>query len=150
MGTAGHPELPGHQRRQVILRFIRAFAREHGYPPTLREIGEAAGLAVSTVSYHLSILEADGFLSRGPGRPRTAVEPCGAGIRAEGDTAEVPLIGRIAAGVPILAVPQVEDMFRLPRRLVGHGTLFMLTVAGDSMIGAAIADGDLARVSGIS
>jgi repressor LexA len=143
MNKADHSGVPAHQRRRAILRFIRGFAREHGYPPTLREIGEAVGLAASTVSYHLSILEADGYLSRGPGRPRTAVEPDRPGIRLEADVAEVPLIGRIAAGAPILAAPVAEDTFRLPRHLVGQGRLFMLKVAGDSMIGAAITDGDL-------
>jgi repressor LexA len=148
MNSADHAGLPCHRRRRAILRFIRGFTREHGNPPTLREIGEAAGLAPSTVSYHLSILEADGYLSRGPGRPRTAVEPGHSPPRpeAEADTAEVPLIGRIAAGAPTLASHMAEDAFRLPRQLVGQGTLFMLKVAGDSMIGAAITDGDLVVV----
>jgi len=141
-----HPHLPGHQRRRAILRFIRGFTREHGYPPTLREIGEATGLAPSTVSYHLSILEADGSLSREPGQPRTAVEPGHPAPNPEADVAEVPLIGRIAAGAPILAAHLAEDIFPLPRHLVGQGTLFMLKVAGDSMIGAAITDGDLVVV----
>jgi repressor LexA len=136
----------GHRRRQGILRFIRQFAGEHGYPPTLREIGGAVGLAVSTVSYHLSILEASGQLSRGAGRPRTAVEPGQAAASLEVDAAEVPLVGRIAAGAPVLATEVSEDTFSLPRQLVGHGRLFMLKVAGDSMIGAAITDGDLVVV----
>jgi len=146
MNSVNHPHLPGHQRRRAIRRFIRGFVREHGYPPTLREIGEAIGLAVSTVSYHLSILEADGFLSRGPGRPRTAVERSHPVTCPEADVAEVPLIGRIAAGIPILAAHLAEDTFHLPRQLVGQGKLFMLKVAGDSMIGAAITDGDLVIV----
>jgi SOS-response transcriptional repressor LexA len=79
MNSVNHPHLPGHQRRRAIRRFIRGFVREHGYPPTLREIGEAIGLAVSTVSYHLSILEADGFISRGPAgralRSNAAIQP---------------------------------------------------------------------------
>jgi repressor LexA len=142
---AGGPG-PGSRRRHGILRFIRQFAREHGYPPTMREIGEAVGLAPSTVSYHLSILEGCGYLSRGARRPRTAVEPGHPATHAEADAAEVTLVGRIAAGVPVLVAEVAEDTFRLPRQLVGHGTLFMLKVTGDSMIGAAITDGDLVVV----
>jgi repressor LexA len=142
VGPAGRSDR-GHWRRAGILRFIRGFAQRHGYPPTLREIGEVVGLAPSTVSYHLSVLEADGYLSRGARRPRTAVAPRHPVTRPETDEVEVPLVGRIAAGTPVLAAEQADDTLRLPRQLVGEGTLFMLKVAGDSMIGAAIADEDL-------
>jgi repressor LexA len=123
----------GHGRRREILHFIRGLlAQREGYPPTLREIGEAVGLAASTVSYHLSVLEAGGHLRRGAGRPRTAVEPGGPVARAgSGDAVEVPLVGRIAAGIPTLAEQMIEDTFSLPRSLVGGGTLFMLKVAGN-------------------
>ncbi len=133
------------QRRRILL-FVQEFARREGYSPSYREIAEELGLAVSTVSYHLSVLEQDGSLRRGPGQPRTIVEPASPAPRAEGDEVEVPLIGQIAAGVPLDAVELAEETFLLPRRLVGCGTLFMLRVKGDSMTGAAISDGDLVIV----
>jgi repressor LexA len=137
------------------MRVVGDSIRHYGYAPTLREIGEAVGLASpSSVAHQLSRLEKKGYLSRGAGRPRTAVvvpltDPVterGAG-HAAGDTAEqaiarVPLIGRIAAGRPILAGESIEDVIPLPRQLVGGGELIMLNVVGDSMINAAIADGD--------
>jgi repressor LexA len=132
-------------QRRKILQFIRGFARRCGYPPTLREIGAAVGLVPSTVSYHRSILETHGYLSHGAGLPRTAVEPPpGYPVTQLGaDGVEVPLMGRIAAGVPVLANELIEGIYLLPRQLVGAGLLFMLNVAGDSMTGASIADGDL-------
>jgi repressor LexA len=131
-------------RRRKILRFIQDFTQRHGYPPSLREIGEAVELVPSTVSYHRSILEKDGYLTRDPGLPRTSVAlpQGGRGILPGADAVEVPLVGQVAAGVPVLAEEMIEDNFWLPRRLVGKGTLFMLKVAGDSMTGAAITDGD--------
>jgi repressor LexA len=116
----------------------------------MREIGDAVGLAsTSSVSHQLSVLEAKGYLFREPGRPRTMIlrlpdQGCDAKpkVAPEGVTG-VPLVGRIAAGVPILADELVEDVIPLPRMLVGNGDdLIMLKVVGDSMIGAAIADGD--------
>jgi repressor LexA len=140
--ASGGRDGPGSRRR--IVRFVREFTDREGYPPTLREIGEAVGLAPSSVHYHLSLLQEDGDLQRGAGRPRTAVAAYGpASRRGPGDAVEVQLVGRIAAGTPILAEQSAEDTFWLPRRLVGEGTLFMLKVAGDSMTGAGIADGDL-------
>jgi repressor LexA len=133
----------GQRHRREIRQFIRDFVERHGYPPTLREIGGAVGLATSTVSYHLSILERHGHMTRGAGLPRTAVEPVRQDTQPSASEVEVPLIGRIAAGRPIFAEQSVEDTYRLPRRLVGEGPLFMLQVTGDSMINAAIADGDL-------
>ena len=136
---------PGNRRR--ILRFVREFTDSEGYPPTLREIGEAVGLAPSSVHYHVSLLREDGKLRREAGRPRTAVAPVGlASRRRPGDGVEVPLVGRIAAGVPILAEQMAEETFWLPPSLVGEGRLFMLKVAGESMTGAGIADGDLVVV----
>jgi repressor LexA len=123
--------------------------QRRGYSPTLREIGEAAGLAsTSSVAYQLSRLEKKGCLSRGgAGRPRTAVvrpltEHQVDRSRGEGGIARVPLVGRIAAGGPILADELVEDIIPLPRQLVGEGDLIVLKVVGDSMIDAAITDGD--------
>jgi repressor LexA len=196
-------------RQVTILQFIRESVQRRGYPPSLREIAQAVGLASqSTVSYHLSALVKKGYLSRGPGLPRTTVElpsgpdpaapttppagtspapaapdaadppqarpdaapadaaapdaaPADAAATLSADAAappagsdagptradldhpvRVPLIGRIAAGVPITAQQEVEDTFLLPRKIVGFGTLFMLRVAGDSMINAGITDGD--------
>jgi repressor LexA len=146
-------------RRQLeILEVIRTSVQSQGYPPSLREIAQAVGLSSqSTVSYHLSLLIKKGYLSRGHGQPRTTVESAAsqqashpAPPRAEAPPAgtdpdgavPVPLIGRIAGGVPITAQQEVEDTFLLPRKIVGYGTLFMLRVAGDSMINAGIADGD--------
>ena len=147
------PHLTDRQRR--ILQAIEGSMQVSGYPPTLREIAEAVGLAsTSSVSYQLSVLAERGYLSRGAGRPRTAVvrplnDP---GTEehaddADGDAAgltvaRVPLLGRIAAGSPILADQLIEDIMPLPRQLVGEGELMMLEVVGDSMIGAAITDGD--------
>jgi repressor LexA len=121
----------------------------------LREIGEAVGLAsTSSMSHQLSVLERKGYLSRGAGRPRTTVVlpfadpgieqragPAHADIEGH-KVALVPLVGRIAAGDPILADESIEDIIALPRQLVGDGNLIMLRVVGDSMIDAAIADGD--------
>jgi len=147
------PHLTDRQRK--ILRAIEGSMQVSGYPPTLREIGEAVGLAsTSSVSYQLSVLAERGYLSRGAGRPRTAVvRPLNdQGTEEQADDADgdaagltvarVPLLGRIAAGSPILADQLIEDIMPLPRQLVGEGELMMLEVVGDSMIGAAITDGD--------
>jgi repressor LexA len=138
--------VPGDWHRREIRRFVQEFSQREGHPPSLREIAGAVELAVSTVFYHLSVMQQEGSLRRGRGQPRTIVEPTEPAARWEGDEVEVPLIGQIAAGIPLDAVEQAEETFRLPRRLVGHGTLFMLRVKGDSMTGAAIADGDLVVV----
>ncbi|SCG35592.1 transcriptional repressor LexA [Micromonospora inositola] len=140
-------DLTARQRR--ILEFIRTWVERHGYPPSVREIGEAVGLvSPSSVAYQLKELEKKGFLRRDPNRPR-AVD-----VRAPSDAddelaraqrptpAYVPMLGRIAAGGPILAEQAVEDIFPLPRELVGEGEVFMLQVKGDSMLDAAICDGD--------
>ena len=142
-------------RQRSIVRVIEDSIRRYGYAPTLREMGEAVGLAsTSSVSHQLSILAKKGYLSRGAGRPRTAVvlpladpgigqyaDPAHGDIEGQ-EVARVPLVGRIAAGGPILADESIEDVISLPRQLVGGGNLIMLRVAGDSMINAAIADGD--------
>jgi repressor LexA len=145
------------RRQQAILDVIRTSVADRGYPPSIREICEAAGLAsTSSVSHQLAMLERKGFLRRDANRPR-AVDvrnpgaPLGKPRRRSRSAAApagsepavyVPMVGRIAAGGPILAEEMVEDVLPLPRNLVGEGTLFMLKVAGDSMIEAAIADGD--------
>ncbi|GLZ05771.1 LexA repressor [Actinomadura sp. NBRC 104412] len=148
------------QRQRMVLEVIRDSVQRRGYPPSMREIGEAVGLtSTSSVSHQLRALQRKGFLRRDPNRPR-AVEvrvPGATPVRTDDDAYEsaatpdsssrpapayVPLVGRIAAGGPILAEEAVEDVFTLPKQLVGEGTHFLLKVTGDSMIDAAIADGD--------
>jgi repressor LexA len=152
------------QRQRMVLEVIRDSVQRRGYPPSMREIGEAVGLtSTSSVSHQLRTLQRKGYLRRDPNRPR-AVEvrvpggPVPPGEAEPFETASgqpttlhpspavVPLVGRIAAGGPILAEEAVEDIFTLPKQLVGEGTHFLLKVAGDSMIEAAIADGDLVVV----
>jgi repressor LexA len=145
-------------RQRKVLQVIRDSVQRRGYPPSMREIGEAVGLtSTSSVSYQLSTLQNKGYLRRDAGRPRTVEVrlPGHPAVRPDSDiddempmditsqeAAYVPLVGRIAAGGPILAEQAIEDIFPLPRQLVGEGTLFLLKVVGDSMINAAIADGD--------
>ena len=141
-------ELTARQKR--ILEFIRDWVERYGYPPSVREIGEAVGLvSPSSVAYQLKELERKGFLRRDPNRPRAVdVRPPSElvddeTVRAARPTpAYVPMLGRIAAGGPILAEQAVESVFPLPRELVGEGEVFMLHVKGDSMLEAAICDGD--------
>ncbi|MEL4357468.1 transcriptional repressor LexA [Luteococcus sp. H154] len=154
--------LSGRQRR--MLEIIRDSLAEHGYPPSIREIGDAAGLASSSsVAHQLKQLELKGFIHRKPGQPRAMelhlpesllpkqeARPAATheasditGINDAFPTAvNVPMVGRIAAGGPILAEEHLEEVFALPKQLVGDGTIFMLEVHGDSMVEAAICDGD--------
>ncbi|MFI6759604.1 transcriptional repressor LexA [Micromonospora sp. NPDC050417] len=137
-------------RQRRILEFIRDWVERYGYPPSVREIGEAVGLvSPSSVAYQLKELERKGFLRRDPNRPRAVdVRPPNDLLDDEAARAQrpapayVPMLGRIAAGGPILAEQAVEDVFPLPRELVGEGEVFMLKVKGDSMLDAAICDGD--------
>jgi len=140
-------------RRRRVLEVIEDSVRRNGYPPSLREIGEAAGLAsTSAVFYQMSMLEKQGYLSRKARRPRTAVvrtstDPATHQADETGErVARIPLVGRIAAGGPILADELIEDIIPLPRQLVGEGNFIMLKVVGDSMVDAAITDGDLVVV----
>jgi repressor LexA len=157
-------------RQKKILECIQRSIAVKGYPPSMREIGDVVGLAsLSSVTHQLAQLERYGYIRRDPKRPRAmevllplvlddgviqfpgVAEPeriHGAGglnmaeLASASDTAFVPLVGRIAAGGPILADQVVDDIMALPRQLVGNGELFMLKVAGDSMVDAAICDGD--------
>ena len=135
------------QRQLKILEAIRSAMEIKGYPPSMREIGEAAGLAsTSSVKYQLEALEEKGWIRRDPSRGRalevlSPTEQRFEDLRPE-RTQVVPLVGRIAAGGPILAEQHVEELYPLPASLVGEGELFMLKVVGDSMIDAAICDGD--------
>ncbi|WP_409483334.1 transcriptional repressor LexA [Arsenicicoccus dermatophilus] len=148
-------------RQRKILEHIRNTVETRGYPPSIREIGDAVGLAsVSSVSHQLLTLERKGYLRRDPNRPRAieVVAPewtpetfyaealgsvdAGEDTQARPSASYVPVLGRIAAGTPITAEEAVEDVFPLPRQIVGEGQLFLLKVVGDSMIEAAICDGD--------
>ncbi|HEU4363234.1 MAG TPA: transcriptional repressor LexA [Mycobacterium sp.] len=153
-------------RQRTILDVIRASVTDRGYPPSIREIGDAVGLtSTSSVAHQLRTLERKGYLRRDPNRPRAvdvratsagaasveAAAPSGpravstghlAGSDALPEPTFVPVLGRIAAGGPILAEEAVEDIFPLPRELVGDGELFLLKVVGESMVDAAICDGD--------
>jgi repressor LexA len=142
-------DLTDRQRR--ILDYMRETVDQRGYPPTVREIGEAVGLvSPSSVAYQMGVLEKKGYLRKDPNRPRAVdVRPHNEiGLDEESaralrpTPAYVPVIGRIAAGSPILAEQSIEDVFPLPRELVGEGNLFLLQVKGDSMLDAAICDGD--------
>jgi repressor LexA len=134
-------------RQTKILLAIKEAMETNGYPPSMREIGEAAGLSSpSSVKYQLEALEEKGWIRRDPSRGR-ALEVLTPGDERFEDikperTHNVPLVGRVAAGGPILAEQNVEELFPLPASLVGEGDLFMLKVVGDSMIDAAICDGD--------
>ena len=140
-------------KQLAILEVIQRSIARHGYPPSMREIGDAVGLkSLSSVTHQLNQLELSGYLRRDAGKtramevlidlPGSSVENPADEAPAVGDAALVPLVGRIAAGVPITADQQVEEIFPLPRQLVGKGELFMLKVSGESMIDAAICDGD--------
>ncbi|WP_144120617.1 transcriptional repressor LexA [Catellatospora sichuanensis] len=137
------------ERQRRILEVIQDGVTSRGYPPTLREIGRAVGLAASSsVAYHLRELEEKGLLLRDRGRPRAlsvCLPPADDGIPQQrtAATVQVPLLGTIAAGGPILAEQSLEETLTLSRDLVGHGTLFSLRVRGDSMVDAAICDGDV-------
>jgi repressor LexA len=133
-------------KRRRILEFIAESIRERGYPPSVREIGEAVGLtSPSTVHAHLKVLQRDGYLRKDAEKPRTIVvhfEPTsGAAMRVR-PVSHVPLVGSVAAGTGVLAEESVEEVLPLPEDFTGQGELFMLRVRGDSMIDAGILDGD--------
>ena len=156
------------QRQRKVLEVIRNSVDRRGYPPSMREIGQAVGLtSPSSVSHQLHALEKKGYLRRDPNRPRALevispdtptdirgyrggatpddidaeLDPTGSGD-ARPEASYVPVLGRIAAGVPIMAEEMVDEVFPLPKQIVGEGSLFLLKVVGDSMIDAAICDGD--------
>ncbi|OLZ58945.1 transcriptional repressor LexA [Amycolatopsis keratiniphila] len=139
------------ERQQKILLTIREWVMEYGYSPSTREIGEAVGLrSTSSVSKHLAALEEKGFLRRSSSisRPidvRAFLHGTSSNASTE-DSVPVPVVGDIAAGTPISAVEHVDDVMTLPRELTGRGNVFGLRVRGDSMIDAAICDGDIVVV----
>ena len=160
----GPPDATGlTPRQQRVLAHIKDSLETRGYPPSMREIGEAVGLtSSSSVAHQLKTLEEKGYLKRDPNRPRalqvflpesmaarralSSADDSGVDETGAGDAmpaaAYVPVVGRIAAGGPILAEERVEDIFPLPKQLVGDGQLFLLEVSGDSMVDAAICNGD--------
>lgn len=134
-------------RQQAILEFIKNEVRAKGYPPSVREIGEAVGLASSsTVHGHLDRLEKKGFIRRDPTKPR-AIELLGQEDSEDYNlfsqsVARVPIVGKVTAGLPITATENIEDYFPLPEHYAGDEEIFMLSVIGDSMIEAGIHSGD--------
>ncbi|GAA5023106.1 transcriptional repressor LexA [Kitasatospora paranensis] len=155
LGRAGSDGLT--ERQRAIITAIRDTVASRGYPPSMREIGAAVGLSsTSSVAHQIRQLEAKGVLYADPRRPRayrvwdddrSAEDRLLAGAMQPGPgSVRVPLVGRIAAGGPILAEQDIEDVFALPRQIVGEGELFALTVRGESMLGAAICDGDWVTV----
>ncbi|MCL6548328.1 MAG: transcriptional repressor LexA [Alicyclobacillus sp.] len=136
------------RRQQMILEFIRKNVRDKGYPPSVREIGEAVGLASSsTVHGHLSRLEAAGYLRRDPTKPRAiellgAEEATGAADPRARQAVLAPVVGKVTAGQPITAVEHIEDYFPLPADWAGGKDVYVLRVQGDSMVEAGILDGD--------
>lgn len=156
--TGGSDDLTNRQRS--VLNVIKSWVYRYGYPPSVREIGEEVGLtSTSSVSHQLGALQRKGYLRRDPNRPRAvgvltvAADPTGDltedGVESSTsppvntpETTYVPLVGRIAAGGPVLAEQTIEDTFPLPKDLVGEGALFLLSVTGDSMVDAAITNGD--------
>ncbi|MGH3443139.1 MAG: transcriptional repressor LexA [Nitriliruptorales bacterium] len=146
--TPVHDELTPRQRR--VLEVIHSHLEEHGYPPSVREIGEVVGLSSpSSVHAHLATLEDKGFLRRDPSKPRALevrIDPDSDLDLRPAPARNVPLIGEIAAGAPVVAEERVEALLPLPRELVGEGDLFMLRVRGESMIEAGVLPGDLVVV----
>ncbi len=137
-------------KRQAILDFIERSLRQRGYPPSVREIGEAVGLASSsTVHAHLAVLQREGYLRRDPTKPRAIevrYDPSSKAAMAARPVRNVPLLGDVAAGSGVIASENVEELLPLPEDFTGTGTLFMLRVRGDSMIEAGIFDGDFVVV----
>ncbi len=134
-------------RQKQILAYIKDMVRAKGYPPSVREIGEAVGLSSSsTVHSHLAKLEELGFIRRDPTKPRAIDVLAETPWRQQKALTQVPLVGRVTAGQPILAMENIEETYPLPTELVGRDNVFMLVVRGDSMINAGILDGDYVLV----
>ncbi|MDB4868285.1 MAG: lexA [Cohnella sp.] len=132
-------------RQNAILEFIKNEVREKGYPPSVREIGEAVGLASSsTVHGHLDRLEKKGLIRRDPTKPRAIeiLDDDEISYAFTSSIRQIPLVGKVTAGVPITAVENIEEYFPLPIHMVGDQPVFMLSVMGDSMIEAGIHNGD--------
>jgi repressor LexA len=137
-------------RQRQVLEFIDAEVRSRGYPPSVREIGDAVGLSSpSTVHAHLAALQDKGYLYRDPSKPRAievTLEPSTGSSAERRPVRHIPLVGDVAAGTGVLAAEQVEELMPVPEDLTGDGELFMLRVRGESMIDAGIYDGDFVVV----
>lgn len=135
-------------RQRAILEFLRKHAGQHAYPPTVREIGQAVGLSSSsTVQNHLNILESKGYIRRDPTKSRTVEVTGGEGVPERGGRVlSLPVVGRVAAGAPVLAAENIEDYIAIGPEIAGSLASYLLTVHGDSMIDAGIHDGDLVVV----
>ncbi len=137
-------------KRQDILEYIASSLRDRGYPPSVREIGEAVSLtSSSTVHAHLKVLQREGYLVRDPTKPRAIevrYDPSSGANLAAGRVRHVPLLGDVAAGTGVLASENVEELLPLPEDFTGTGSVFMLRVRGESMIEAGIFDGDFVVV----
>jgi len=137
-------------KRQQILECIAESLRERGYPPSVREIGKAVGLASSgTVHTHLAVLQREGYLQRDPTKPRAIqvrYDPSSKVAMAAGPVRHVPLVGDVAAGTGVLAQENVEEVMSLPEHFTGTGSTFMLRVRGESMVDLGIFDGDFVVV----
>lgn len=138
------------ERQRGILNFIESETRDRGYPPSVREIGEAVGLtSTSTVHAHLASLQRLGYLRRDPTKPRAIEVRYDPGSGASGErrpARHIPLVGDVAAGTDVLAQENVEELLPLPADFTGDGPVFMVRVRGDSMIDAGILDGDFVVV----
>lgn len=134
-------------RQTAILEFIKRKIREKGYPPSVREIGEAVGLSSSsTVHGHLAQLEGKGYIRRDPSKPRAIEVTDGSSEIIKKEMVNVPIVGKVTAGQPILAVENIDDTFPLPVDFVRSDDVFILSVRGDSMIEAGILNGDYVLV----
>lgn len=138
------------ERQQQVLDYIKKTVEARGYPPSVREIGDAVGLSSpSSVHAQLNSLVAAGMIKKDPAKPRAIMitdSTAPVAETADGRTRDIPVLGRIAAGTPILAAEHVEDVMTLPTDLVGDGPVFLLEVKGDSMIDAGIHEGDLVAI----
>lgn len=138
------------ERQEQVLDYIKAMVEARGYPPSVREIGDAVGLSSpSSVHAQLNSLVEAGLIRKDPSKPRAIMimdERRAAAAPADTKTRDVPILGRIAAGTPILAAEHIDDVMRLPTELVGEGPVFLLEVKGDSMIDAGIHAGDLVAI----
>lgn len=137
------------ERQQQVLDYIRETVTSRGYPPSVREIGEAVGLSSpSTVHSHLNSLVEAGAIRRDPSKPRAIMVIDAPRVASADDrrTRDIPVLGRIAAGVPVLAAEQVEEVLPLPTELVGDGPVFLLEIKGESMVDAGIHHGDLVAI----
>jgi len=139
------------ERQQQVLDYIKRTVEERGYPPAVREIGDAVGLSSpSSVHAQLNSLVEVGMIKKDPSKPRAIMimdqTPAPAASVEDRRTREVPVLGRIAAGAPILATEQVDEYMALPTELIGDGPVFLLEVKGDSMVDAGIHEGDLVAI----